>query len=159
MTVIKYSSFIITNLIYQAIKDSILVLNSRSGWKPAMILRFSGEQQELACFERDDTTEAYASCSITWNNQLFIFGGLNNRRQISRLTGHKLERVGYLSFDHSNGACSVMANKFIFLCFNSDSSDYKRCRRSTGPVEQFSQVVFATYDHQYTQTSCSDSKL
>ena len=45
-------------------KDSILVLNSYSGWQPAMLLNSEGEQEELACFEREDTTEAYYSCSI-----------------------------------------------------------------------------------------------
>ena len=138
-------------------KDPILVLNSFGGWKPAMLLNSEGEQKELACFERDDTTEAYNSCSINWNNQLFIFGGISDKRQISRLTGHKLEKVGTLDFVHYFGACSVMNNRFIYLCFN--FADGNRCRRSTGPLEQFIQVSLSSYAHAATQTSCSDSKL
>ena len=38
------------------------------------------------------------SCSINWKNQLYIFGGATERRQISRLSGQKLERVGDLPF-------------------------------------------------------------
>ena len=140
-------------------KDSILVLNSFRTWKPAMLLNSEGELKELTCFERDDTVEALYSCSINWNNQLFIFGGGSSGRQISRLTGHKLERVGTLSFYQSNGGCSVMNNKFIYLCFNHAYTDHKRCRRSTGPLEQFSQVALSTHDHSQARTSCSDCKL
>ena len=138
-------------------KDPILVLNSRDGWKPAMLLNFEGEQKELDCFERDDTTDAYRSCSINWNNQLFIFGGGGDHRQISRLTDHKLERVGSLDFNHFMGACSVMNNRFIYLCFN--FADGNRCRRSTGPLEQFSTVSLSNHTHSSTQTSSSDSEL
>ena len=123
-----------------------------------MVLNLEGEQQKLACFQGDGTTEAFSSCFINWNNQLFIFGGSNERRQISRLTGNKLDRVGTLDFENRSGACSVMANKFIFLCFNfAFSNDKKRCRRSTGPLKQFSKIASSTYDHQNTVTSCSDS--
>ena len=140
-------------------KDPILVLNSRFGWQPAMLLNSEGEQKELDCFERDETTEAVYACSINWNNQLFIFGGANERRQISRLTGHKLERIGSLDFDHKRGACSVMANSFIYLCFNvADSNYWKRCRRSSDPLKQFSEVALSTHRHPSTQTSSSDSK-
>ena len=125
-----------------------------------MLINSAGDQEELACFQRDSNTDAYRSCSINWNNQLFIFGGETERRQISRLTGHKLERIGDLTFDHDFAACSVMSSQYIFLCFNlADSNDHKRCRRSTGPLDQFSEVALSTYNHGYSQTSSSDSKL
>ena len=125
-----------------------------------MLINSAGEQKELACFDRDATTEAEFSCSVNWNNEFFIFGGKNEKRQISRLTGHKLKRIGDLTFDHYFGACSVMANQFVFLCFNfADSNDSKRCRRSNGPLEQFSEVALSTYEHRRILTSCSDSKL
>ena len=142
-------------------KDPILVLTGNAGgWEPALLLNSEGEKEELACFDRDNTTEAYASCSINWNNQLFIFGGNTERRQISRLTGHKLERVGSLDFEHRQGSCSVMANKVIYLCFGLYSDDHQRCRRSTGPLKQFSDVPSSSmYEHIRIQTSSSDSKL
>ena len=125
-----------------------------------MLVNSAGEQKELTCFEPDSNTEAFLSCSITWNNQLFIFGGKHEKRQISKLTGHKLQRVGDLDFDHYFGSCSVMGNKYIFLCFNDlDSNDWKRCRRSTGPLEQFSEVALSTHNHRNIQTSSSDSKF
>ena len=144
------------NLINQS---TILLLTGKPGkkWKP-LLINSAGEQNELTCFERDSKTEASDSSSVNWKNQLFIFGGYNEVRQISRLTGHKLERVGSLPFDHRRGACSVMAEQFIFLCFGDDG--YKRCRRSTGPLKQFSEVASSTNEHKWNyQTSCSDSKL
>ena len=129
-----------------------------------MLINSAGEQEELTCFDRDDHVQAAFACSINWQNELFIFGGSNKghneQRKISRLSGHKLEHVGDLSFDHYNGACSVMANKTIFLCFglsNSDT-DSKLCRHSTGPFEKFSEVTLSTHLHRGIQTSCSDSK-
>ena len=122
-----------------------------------MLINSAGQQQELACFERDDTTDATGHCSINWQNELFIFGGVNEKRQITRLSGYKLERVSDLLFDLESGACSAMANKFIFLCF--DTNDAKRCRRSTGPLHDFSEVALSTHDHRLIQTSCSDSKF
>ena len=122
-----------------------------------MLINLAGGQEELTCFERDDNTEALYSCFINWENQLFIFGGATEKRQISRLSGYKLERLGDLPFDHYWAACSVMANQYIFLCF--DWNDTKRCRRSTGPLEQFSEVALSTHAHRRIETSCSESKL
>lgn len=140
--------------------ETILALSSRNGWQPAILLNTAGEQEELGCFERDDTTQAEFSCAVNWNNQMFIFGGWSRSRQISKLTGHKLEHIGDLSFDHRAGACSVMANRFIFLCFNrADSNDWKRCRQSSGPLEQFSEVALASHRHLYGLTSSSESKF
>ena len=48
---------------------------------------------------------------------MVIFGGHNEERQISRLKGYKLKRIGSLDFEHMFGACSVM-NEEIYLCFN-----------------------------------------
>ena len=153
---------IFVNLVAQAeTNGTVLVLNSNGGpWKPAMLVTTEGEQDELSCFQRDDNTEAWEFCSVNWKNQLHVFGGVNEKRQISRLNGHKLERIGTMPFDHNYGGCSVMANQFIFLCFNyGNPNDYKRCRRSTGPLETFSEIPLASYDHRRTQTGCSDSKF
>ena len=123
-----------------------------------MLLNSAGKQKQSKCFERDPNTEASLSCSVNWKNQLFIFGGRKDDLQISRLTDHKLERVGDLTFKHYDGACSVMANTYIFLCFNNKSQDGKRCRRSTGPLKKFSEVALTNHKHRYIRTSCSDRK-
>ena len=124
-----------------------------------MLINSVGEQEELACFKPGLKTEAYCSCAVNWRNQFHILGGLEEKRQISRLRGYKLERIGSLKFDHFYGGCSVMNNEHVFLCFNSgDPDDYRRCRRSTGPLETFSMVSSSKHNHHQTQISSSDSK-
>ena len=142
-----------------AANSTILVFNSRKGWRPAMLINQAGEQEELKCFNRDTETEAWGSCSIVWQGQFHIFGGKQKLRQISRLTGHKLENIGQLDFDHL-GTCSVMAGQTIFLCFSAlVESDWKRCRRSTGPRDTFTEVSLSKWKHRLSQTCSSDSKL
>ena len=136
----------------------ILVLNSNwnGKWKPALLINSEGRQRKLTCFEPDKKTEASDSCSINWQNQLYIFGG-GNKRQISKLNGHKLKRLGSLTFDHEDGGCSVMNNQFIYLCFGSDSDD-KQCRWSAGPLTTFTKVALSNHDHRFNQISCSESE-
>ena len=110
------------------------------------------------------TLSSFGYLGVNWKNQLFIFGGSTEQRQVSRLSGYKLERIGDLSFDHQYGACSNMENQYIFLCFDlkedsNDIDDPRRCRRSTGPMKQFSEVALSTHVHRGIQTSCSDSKF
>ena len=121
-----------------------------------MLVNLAGGQEELTCFERDSNTDAEGSCSINWQNEFYIFGGGTQKRQISRLSGHKLERVGDLDFDLALGACNVKANE-LFLCFH--YMDTRRCRRSTGPLDQFSEVALSTHEHRQIKISCSDSKF
>ena len=68
---------------------SVLVLNSvKSDWsRPAMVISPDGSQHEVSCFEPGEKTQAYMSCSITWQNQMHIFGGELETKQISRLSG------------------------------------------------------------------------
>ena len=56
---------------------TFLILNSDSNgvWKPAVLISEAGSQEELTCFEKDDNSGAYWSCSVNWENQLHIFGG------------------------------------------------------------------------------------
>ena len=39
---------------------TVLVLNSRNGWLPAMLVTSEGEQEELSCFQPDDNTQAWS---------------------------------------------------------------------------------------------------
>ena len=127
-----------------------------------MLVNTVGEHEETSCFQRGDNTDAKQAITIRWQDQVYIFGGMTKKRQISRLNGYQLERVGDLDFDLQYGTGSNMYNQFIFLCFNADSrgqeNDYKRCWRSTGPLETFSEVALANNDHRFAQTSCTESK-
>ena len=132
---------------------TVLVLNSRNGWKPALIVDSNGRQDELGCFAHDQNAEVLRACSVTWQNEFYIFGGELNNRQISKLIGYNLKVVGSLAFDHYWATCTNMANRKLFLCFNvaskliPHSSDDKRCRWTNEPLGDFQQATLARYEH------------
>ena len=45
-------------------------------------------------FEKDESVDAEGTCMINWDNQVYAFGGGREKRQISRVNGNKLERIG-----------------------------------------------------------------
>ena len=131
-----------------------------------MLINSEGEQEELTCFDHAETTSAYYSCSITWQNKFHIFGGRSKKKQISRLIGYKLRRIGSLAFDLHIGSCSVRQKKdvtYIYLCFNGANNaardDNRRCRWSQGPLQNFTEVALSRHPHRAIQTSYSESKL
>ena len=137
---------------------TVLVLNSKDGWKPALLINSSGRQDEVSCFTHDTNTEAYLSCSLVWDNELYIFGSSSNRRQISKLVQYNLKIVGSLPFDFRSGACTNMAGHKLFLCFHYSSSEYKRCRWTTNPLDSFENVTESTFNHDQIRISSSECK-
>ena len=151
------------------------MLNSFNGWKPTVLVDLSGQQQTLVCFEANDQlTSAWLSCSISWRNQLHVFGGAiseNKARQISRLDGTKLANIGSLLFDHQLGACSTIGET-IYLCFNSMAEwnyytskemlakkEFQKCRRASSPTGTYAEISLSKEHHMFTRTTSSDSKL
>ena len=105
-------------------------------------------------------TQVYYSCSVTWRNQFFVFGGYNHKRQISKLSGCKLTSVGTLAFDHYYAACSIAGDDVIYLCFNTNNADdYKKCRSAAEPLGNFTEIPLSTYEHRYTRIASSSSKF
>ena len=43
-----------------------------------------------------ENTDVYQSCSLTWRGEHFVFGGLNERDQISKIIGCELKSIGKL---------------------------------------------------------------
>ena len=103
----------------------------------ALIIDGNGRKNEISCFSFGTDTEVYRSCSLTWENNFYIYGGYKNRRQISQVIGNKLFIVGELDFYFSFGSCDVMGRD-IFLCFS--ENEMKRCRRARSPLKNFSRV-------------------
>ena len=137
---------------------TVLVLKSNNrNWRPALLVDSNGRQEELSCFVHDDNTDASSSCSLIWNNHLYIYGGNNFNRQISKLNQYRLQRVGDLQFDFNEGACTNMAGRKLFLCFDFDDS--KRCYWSENPLADFQNITLASYAHYRTRISSSECKL
>ena len=45
----------------------------------------------------------------------YIFGGLEPKRQISKVIGYRLTLVGNLDFDHEYGSASLMSEGGVFF--------------------------------------------
>ena len=113
-------------------------------------------------FTYDDETEVDGSCSVIWQNENYVFGGYNKRRQIAKLDGCRLRHIGELAFDHAYAGCANVKNEQILLCFNlcwDSSSDGDKCRSSTSPIGVFEDVPRSNYQHLWTKIAASDSKL
>ena len=93
------------------------------------------------------------------NNELFIFGGLREERQISKLTGCSLERVGSLSFDHFYGTCAAVNDNEIYLCFNLNIwGDFKKFRKANDPMGVFEEINPTNYEHVFGRIGASSGK-
>ena len=107
-------------------------------------------------FMMGNETQARSSCSINWRGEFFIFGGSLERRQISKLSGCKLHRLGSLSFNFYAGACTNLNDERIYLCF--DANEIRRCRASTSPTGDYALVEESNFDHKTIRIASSEGK-
>ena len=102
-------------------------------------------------------TESFESCSVTYRNRFYVFGGETHKRQISEVTRCELKRIGTLEFDHSRGTCSSIDNREIYLCFG--GSAHKKCRLAVEPLGKFAEIASSTHNHRWARTAASSSKF
>ena len=142
-------------------------------WKEEQSVILDGyNQYKQPSFTYSTDTEVEHSCSIVWNNQMYVFGGLSKVNQISKVENCHLNLVGQLNFRmhkgaviHNckkkslstcfhfrlflqKGACTEFENS-IFICFpEADNEETcRKCLRATGPLETFQAVKDSTYCH------------
>ena len=116
----------------------------------------SGGHSELD-FTFASDTEAYLSCSLEWHNRLYVFGGYNQRRQISRVVGCGLKRVGNLAFDFYYGACTTVNVDQVILCFPRDNK--KRCQKAVDPEGAFTLMPSTRYEHYETRIASTNGEV
>ena len=109
-------------------------------------------------FSINNDTEVFHSCSITWYNELYVYGGDSKKTQISKVTDCRLEQVGELEFEHKQGDCVNVADEQIYLCFDQNNG-WKKCRVRTAPLGQFNEITSSHYDHRATRIATDDSEL
>ena len=110
----------------------ILAINTHSGNKLAYSIDPQGGYMQLRSFEFGDDTEVFLSCSLQWKNQYYVFGGLNEKTQVSMVIDFRLERKGRLAFNFDIGGCTVLEQLIIVLCFT--DKEGKLCRQSKTPM-------------------------
>ena len=137
-------------------RNSVLIINTQSG-KNAVVTNGRGSHETPGdfMFAFGDNTEAYWSCSITWQGDFYIFGGNKEKRQVSKMaaSGCKLERIGDLDFDFNDGGCGNVNDEHVFLCFNSGQD--KKCHIGNAPLGNFSAIVDSNHPHGHTRIGAS----
>lgn len=142
-------------------RKSVLILNTYDSANKAIITDSNGKVEyggDDFRFSFGKNTAVLYSCSITWHGELFIFGGLvlGEMRQISKLNGCSLDRVGSLPFDYYYGACGVIDDEDIYLCF--DYYHTKTCKKASEPLGAFDETNTSINDHSNTRMGGSPGK-
>ena len=91
------------------------------------ILRlFQGEYSEID-FTYGADTDLHQGCAVEYKNQFYVFGGENEKWQISKIDDCQLQRIGELDINYGfhHGSCGVFngtsisqgGDDVILLCF------------------------------------------
>ena len=128
------------------------VSNSSQSHTPRLI----GETGELSTTFDLNNKEVESSCGVTHENNFFIYGGEENKRQVLQLNDCSLSNIGSIPFNHELGACDS-SNGLIILCF--EWYDTKQCRQATQPLGEWSDMALLTYEHRATQIATSPGNL
>ena len=100
-------------------------------------------------FEMGSDTQVFYSCSITFKGKFYVFGGVNEKKQISVIDDCMLKRVGSLPFEFDLGACTNVNDFEFYLCF--DYNNIKTCRKSSDPFGPFTTIADSTGTHKATR--------
>ena len=101
-------------------------------------------------FEFNNDTDVFRACSLQWHNHHYVFGGIDGRAlnaQVSMVNGNRLEKIKKLEFAFDEGACTVLNQATILLCFNRRENQSKLCRKSNNPLGSFTKLPASTYGH------------
>lgn len=140
-------------------RDQVLILSTNKNVNVPIITNAAGDVKRNFNFSIDSDAQVYGSCSLTWQNEVYILGGHNRRTQISKITSCRLEPVGQLPFDHYYGDCLSTADNQVYVCFNADSDDLYRCRVASSPYGLFSEITSSYYAHFKIRIATDDGKL
>ena len=96
--------------------SAVLILNTSLSSTVPVLTNATGREDKDFNFEIDEEAEVRSSCSLTWQNELYVFGGGSKKTQISKVQSCRLAPIGQLAFNH-NGDCVNVAGKAVVLCF------------------------------------------
>ena len=138
-------------------KRTVLILNTYWELHTPILTDNSGRYDINFLMVYGDETSAFRSCSVQWRNEMYIFGGKDNfSRQISKLEGCEILRVGTLGFDLKKGACTTIGDRRLYLCFNYTANDSRTCRFASGPLDTFTATESSIFEHQGIRIAASD---
>ena len=110
-------------------------------------------------FEFGKDTEVYQSCSLQWKNQYYVFGGQKQDKQVSMIVDNRLKLKGTLDFNFKEGACTVLNQHIIVLCFGGLSKFVRKvCRQSKNPIGSFTKMPDSNHNHRAIRIASFDGK-
>ena len=138
----------------------------------AIVTNVHGEVRDLTddqSFTFDDGTLAYGSCSVTFKNEMLVFGGQvlshffllfilyllfkmwwnssysgSFSYQITKVNNCRMELIGTLDNRLYEGSCFA-TETHIGLCFDKDEK--RLCRSGTHPLSNFTSIELSRYGH------------
>ena len=137
----------------------MLILSTREAASVPVLTNAAAREDKDFDFEIDEEAEVYHSCSLTWQNELYVFGGETKRTQISKVQSCRLKPIGQLAFEHSFGDCVNVASINIVLCFHFYASGGKKCRMASSPTGAFSEMKQSQYEHRQTRIATDDGEF
>ena len=87
---------------------------------------------------------------------MYLLGGYTEIRQISQVSGCRVERIDNLNFDFEAGACTVIHSQ-VLLCF--DNNDGRVCRMANSPTGSFSKTRESIFFHHGIRIASNGGKL
>ena len=139
--------------IFDLYSSEVLILSTREAASVPVLTNAAAREDKDFDFEIDEEAEVYHSCSVTWQNELYVFGGATNMTQISKVQSCRLEPMGQLAFDHKNGDCVNVANYKVVLCFGGDNN---KCRMASSPTGAFNEMKPSQHEHAKTRIATND---
>ena len=139
--------------------SEVLILSTYKAASVPVLTNAAGRDDKDFNFEIDENAAVKGSCSLTWENELYVFGGRYESTQILKVTSCRLAAIGQLAFDHKRGDCVNVAGNKIVLCFNYERGDNKKCRWASSPTGAFSEMKQSQYEHSYTRIATNDGEF
>ena len=134
-----------------------MAINTRKGNKQAVLVDMAGGFTNLT-FSFASDTEVYNSCSLLFNDKMFVFGGLDEKRQISQVKNCGLKRIASLDFDFDRGTCALTQSSTIILCFAWSNYEGQVCRIADSPTASFTKLQESNYYHYMTKIASNGGK-
>ena len=149
----------VTTTTAESVKTQVLILNTYKPVNVPVITNAQGREDRNFYFLMGENTEVKYSCALTFRNENYVFGGLDEKRQISKIVNCQLKNIGQLEFDHYYGGCANVADEKIYLCFNFATDDAKKCRVASSPASQFEEIAQSVSEHRWTRVAASQCKI
>ena len=137
----------------------ILILSTSSIVNLPVLTDSNGKYERDLDFSISRSTEVYHSCSLTWRGEHYVFGGQLMRQQIAKIHDCALMKIGQLQHNFIEGACSNVADQYIYLCFGTGGRDWKKCRKLTSPTGTNMEISLSFYPHAKTRIASSSRKI